>query len=390
MQEFQCPAKIVTGDGSADALGAQAQALGITRVVVVTDKVLREKTDSVSRAVASLKATGIAVEVFDDVEPDPLVGTARRSAEFARRFAPDGIIGLGGGSPLDIAKATAAILANEAPLDQMWGVGNIPKPALPMLLLPTTAGTGSEVTPNCILTDVKPDGGHMKKGIVSPHILARTAIVDPLLTVTAPPSVTAASGMDALTHAIETYVSKSAQPITLPLALEAIRLIGKYLRRAVANGSDLEARRHMANASMLAGLAFANGFLGGVHAVAMAMGGQFNVPHGVANALMLPYVMEFNEMAATEKFARIAETLGESIEGLSEREAARRAAVAVHQLVTDVGLPHVLADVRISEDRIPALAEESFGNQRLLKNNPRSATVQDLTRILESAAGLTR
>ncbi len=388
MQEFQCPAKIVTGDGAATALGAQAQSLGITRAVVVTDKILRDKTDFVTGAVASLKTAGIPAEVFDDVEPDPLVGTARRSAEFARRVAPDGIVGLGGGSPLDIAKATAAILANETPLDQMWGVGNIPKPALPMILLPTTAGTGSEVTPNCILTDVKPDGGHMKKGIVSPHILARTAIVDPLLTVTAPPAVTAASGMDALTHAIETYVSKSAQPITLPLALDAIRLIGKYLRRAVANGSDLEARRHMANASMLAGLAFANGFLGAVHAIAMAMGGQFDVPHGVANALMLPYVMEFNEMAATEKFAAIAEALGEPIHGLSEREAARRATLAVHQLVTDVGLPHILADVKIDEDRIPKLAEESFGNQRLLKNNPRSATVQDLTRILESAAGL--
>jgi alcohol dehydrogenase class IV len=146
----------------------------------------------------------------------------------------------------------------------------------------------------------------------------------------------------------------------------------------------------MANASMLAGLAFANGFLGGVHAIAMAMGGQFNVPHGVANALMLPYVMEFNEMAATEKFAKIADALGESLEGLSEREAARRATLAVHQLVTDVGLPHILADVRISEDRIPGLAEESFGNQRLLKNNPRGATVQDLTRVLEAAAGLAR
>jgi alcohol dehydrogenase class IV len=389
-QEFQCPAKIITGDGSAQSLGAQAKALGITQVVLVTDKVLHEKTEFVTTAVADLNASGVNVEVFDDVEPDPLVNTARRSAEFARRFTPNGIVGLGGGSPLDIAKATAAILANETPLEEMWGVGNVSKPALPMILLPTTAGTGSEVTPNCILTDVKPNGGHMKKGIVSPHILARTAIVDPLLTVTAPPSVTAASGMDALTHAIETYVSKSAQPITLPLALEAIRLIGKYLRRAVANGSDLEARRNMANASMLAGVAFANGFLGGVHAIAMAMGGQFNVAHGVANALMLPYVMEFNEMAATEKFANIAEALGESLEGLSEREAARRATLAVHQLVIDVGLPHVLADVKISEDRISALAEESFGNQRLLKNNPRSATVQDLTRILESAAGLTR
>ena len=390
MQQFQCPAKIVTGDGSAAVVGPEARALGMKRVVLVTDRTLREKSDSVSQVIGSLQAAGIAVQIFDDVEPDPMVGTARRSVDFARRLAPDGVIGLGGGSPLDVAKATAAVLANETPLDQMWGVDNIPAPALPMILLPTTAGTGSEVTPNCILTDVKPDGSHIKNGIVSPHILARTAIVDPLLTLTAPPSVTAAAGMDALTHAIETYVSRNAQPITMPLALEAIRLIGKYLRRAVANGSDLEARRHMANASLLAGLAFANGFLGAVHAIAMAMGGQCNVAHGIANALMLPYVMEFNEMAATEKFARIAAALGEPIEGLSEREAARRATVAVHRLVTDAGLPHVLADVKITEDRIPALAEESFGNQRLLKNNPRSATMQDLARILESAAGRTR
>ena len=387
-QEFQSPPKIITGEGSASAVGAQAVALGATRVVVVTDKVLHEKTDCVTNAMACLKTSGLAVEVFDDVEPDPLVGTAIRSADFARARNPNLVVGLGGGSALDIAKATAAILANQAPLTQMWGVGNVPMPSLPMILMPTTAGTGSEVTPNCILTDLKPGGGHMKKGIVSPHILARVAIVDPLLTVSAPPGITASAGMDALTHAIETYVSRSAQPLTMPLALEAIGLIGKYLRRAVANGSDLEARRHMANASMMAGLAFANGFLGGVHAVAMAMGGQFGVAHGVANALILPYVMEFNEMAATEKFATIAEALGEPTEGLSEREAARCAAEAVHQLVIDVGLPHVLSDVKISEGSIPALAEESFGNQRLLKNNPRTAPLQDLRRILEAACGV--
>lgn len=390
MQEFQAPPKIITGDGSAGALSTHAKALGARRVVLVTDKTLREKTNTVSHAEESLKSGGLAVAVFDDVEPDPSVATARRSAEFARDSDPHFVVGLGGGSALDIAKATAAILANETPLEQMWGVGNVPKPSLPLILLPTTAGTGSEVTPNCILTDVKPDGGHMKKGIVSPHILARIAIVDPLLTVTAPPFVTAAAGMDALTHAIETYVSRSAQPLTMPLALEAIRLIAKWLRRAVANGSDSEARRHMANASMMAGLAFANGFLGGVHAIAMAMGGQFAVPHGVANALLLPYVMEFNEMAATEQFARIAQAMGESIHGLPEREAAHRATLAVHQLVIDVGLPHVLADVKIPQDGLPALAEESFGNQRLLKNNPRTATVQDLRRILEAASGQAR
>jgi alcohol dehydrogenase class IV len=287
---------------------------------------------------------------------------------------------------MDVAKAASAILGNTVPLDQMWGVSNVPQPGIPLILLPTTAGTGSEVTPNSIMTDIKPDGSHMKKGIVSPHIQARTAIVDPLLTVTAPPGVTASTGMDALTHAIETYVSKNAQPLTTPLALEAITLIGKYLRRAVANGSDLEARRHMAYASLMAGLAFANGFLGAVHAIAMAMGGQFNVAHGVANALMLPYVMEFNEMAVTQKFAQIAHALGEPIDNLSERDAAHRAAVAVHRLVIDIGLPHQLSDVKIERDGIAALAGEAFNNQRLLKNNPRVATVKDLANILERTA----
>lgn len=389
-QEFYCPAKIITGDGSANNLIAEVRLLGGTRVVVITDKTLHDKADCVSRVIESIKAAGLAVEVFDDIEPDPAVATARHSIAFADAFKPNLLIGLGGGSVLDVTKATAAVLANAVPLDKMWGVGNVPKPSLPMILLPTTAGTGSEVTPNCILTDVKPDGGHMKKGIVSPNILARTAIVDPLLTLTAPPAVTAATGMDALTHAIETYVSRNAQPLTSPLALESIRDIGRFLRRAVANGDDLEARRHMANASMLAGLAFANGFLGGVHAIAMAMGGQFGVAHGVANALMLPYVMEFNEMAAAEKFARIAEALGEPIAGLSERNAAHVATLAVHRLVTDVGLPHTLAEVKIPPEGIPGLAQESFGNQRLLKNNPRSASMENLIHILEAASGPAR
>lgn len=387
MQAFYGPSKIITGDGCASAVGAEAAALVETKTaVIVTDRILREKTDAVTNALSSLADAGFTVEVFDDVEPDPLVSTAERCANFARSVGPKVIVGLGGGSAMDVAKATSAILGNEAPLDQMWGTGNVPKPGVPMILMPTTAGTGSEVTPNSIMTDIKPDGSHMKKGIVSPFILARTAIVDPLLTITAPPGITASTGMDALTHAIETYVSRSAQPLTKPLALEAITLIGKYLRRAVANGNDLEARRNMAYASMMAGLAFANGLLGGVHAIAMAMGGQFGVAHGIANALMLPYVMEFNEMAATAQFAQIAEALGEKLNGLSEREAAHRATLAVHRLVEDLGLPHALGDVRIPPEAIPALAEESLGNQRLLRNNPRTACLQDMAQILEKAS----
>lgn len=387
MQVFYSPPKIITGDGCAAALGDEAAALSAKRVVIVTDKVLHERTECVALALDSLQRAGVQAEVFDDVEPDPMVSTAERCAEAAGTIAPDLIVGLGGGSSMDVAKSTSAVLGNDVPLDQMWGVGNVPRRGLPMILMPTTSGTGSEVTPNSIMTDVRPDGSHMKKGIVSPLIIADTAIVDPLMTVTAPPGITASTGMDALTHAIETYVSKSAQPMTLPLALEAIARIGKYLRRAVANGEDLEARRNMAYASMMAGLAFANGLLGGVHAIAMAMGGQFGVPHGVANALMLPYVMEFNEMAATSEFARIAGVLGEQVFNLSERDAAARASVAVHRLVDDLGLPHTLGDVDIPAEAIPGLAEEGFANQRLLANNPRGATLDDIEAILTQASG---
>jgi alcohol dehydrogenase class IV len=387
MQEFMAPPRILTGDGSAEALGAEAAALGARRALLVTDRVLRERTRAVAVAEASLAAAGLAVEVFDDVEPDPMVATALRCAEAGRPFRPDVIVGLGGGSPLDVAKAAGAILGNEVPLTQMWGVRNVPRPAVPLILLPTTSGTGSEATPNSILTDVKPDGTHMKRGIVSPHILARVAIVDPRLALTAPPGITASTGMDALTHAVESYVSRNAQPLTLPMSLEAVALIGQSLRRAVADGSDLAARRHMASASLLAGLAFANGFLGGVHAIAMAMGGQHGVAHGVANALLLPYVMEFNETAVPGRFARIAAALGEPVDGLSEAEAAHRASLAVHRLVADLRLPRTLADVKIRRDAIPRLAEESFGNQRLLANNPRPATTADLAAILDRAAG---
>jgi alcohol dehydrogenase len=386
MQEFAAPPKIVTGDGCAGTLGEEAAAFGAKRALIVTDTILAEKTGSVKQARSSLESAGLTVEVFADVEPDPLIATAVRSAKFARPFWPEIVIGLGGGSPIDVAKATSVILGNETPLSEMWGVRNVPRPGPPLILLPTTAGTGSEVTPNSILTDEKPDGTHMKKGIVSPFIIARVAIVDPLLSLTAPPGVTASTGMDALTHAVESYVSVNAQPLTDPLALEAIRLVGRSLRRAVAHGSDLEARRDMANASLMAGLAFANGFLGAVHAIAMAVGGRHNVAHGIANGLLLPYVMEFNEMGATRKYAAIAAALGEPIGGLSEREAAHRASLAVYRLVADLGLPQNLAEIAVDREAIPALAEEAFRNQRLLKNNPRGATAKDIAGILERVA----
>lgn len=388
MQSFYSPAKIITGDGCASVVGAEAVALGARRVLLVTDNVIRERTENVANALSSLRNAGTDVEVFAEVEHDPLVTTALRSTEFARAYRPDVIVGLGGGSSLDIAKATAIYLTNEdTPLGEMWGLENVPKPGLPSILLPTTGGTGSEASRACVLTDVEPDGAHKKKSIFSSKVVSTVAIVDPLLTMTAPPALTAATGMDALTHAIETYVSKEAQPLTDPLALEAIRLIGKYLRRAVANGDDLEARRGMANAAFMAGLAFSNGQLGIVHAIAVVLGGQFDVPHGIANAIMLPYVMEFNEMAAVERFARVAAVLGERVEGLSKRDAAHRASLAVFRLMDDIGVPRRLEAVNVPREAIPSLADEIFRTQvRLRGVNPRATTQQDFVRILERAA----
>ena len=388
IQSFYSPAKIVMGDGCASAVGAECAALGAGRVLLVTDRVIREQTDSVESALRSLSGAGVAVEVFSDVEHDPLVATALRCTEFARTFRPDAIVGLGGGSSLDIAKATSIYLTNEAtPRGEMWGLENVPRRGLPSILMPTTGGTGSEASRACVLTDVEPDGTHKKKSIFSSKVVSTVAIVDPLLTMTSPPALTAATGMDALTHAVETYVSKEAQALTDPLALEAIRLIGKYLRRAVANGDDLEARRGMANAAFMAGLAFSNGQLGIVHAIAVVMGGQFGVPHGIANAIMLPYVMEFNEMAAAERFARIAAVLGERVEGLSQRDAAHRASEAVFRLMDDIGVPRRLEAVNVPRDAVPVLAEEVFRTQGRLRGvNPRGTTQQDFVRILERAA----
>lgn len=388
MQSFYSPAKIITGDGCASVVGAEAVALGARRVLLVTDNVIRERTENVANALSSLRSAGTDVEVFAEVEHDPLVTTALRCTEFARAYRPDVIVGLGGGSSLDIAKATAIYLTNEdTPLGEMWGLENVPKQGLPSVLLPTTGGTGSEASRACVLTDVEPDGAHKKKSIFSSKVVSTVAIVDPLLTMTAPPALTAATGMDALTHAIETYVSKEAQPLTDPLALEAIRLIGKYLRRAVGNGDDLEARRGMANAAFMAGLAFSNGQLGIVHAIAVVLGGQFDVPHGIANAIMLPYVMEFNEMAADERFARVAAVLGERVEGLSKRDAAHRASLAVFRLMDDIGVPRRLEAVNVPSEAIPTLADEIFRTQvRLRGVNPRATTQQDFVRILERAA----
>lgn len=381
---FSAPPVILSGPDCATQAGPRAKDLGAQRALLVTDGTLVE-IGLAEKVLKLLASAGLGTNLFAEVEPEPSVHTAARCGEVARQGAYDLIVGLGGGSVMDVAKAAALLMRNPAPLDSYFGVDKVPQPGLPTILMPTTSGTGSEVTPNIVLTK----GNGKKAGIVSSYAMAEAAIVDPKLVLSAPPLVTAATGVDALTHAIEAYLSTLATPLTDALALRAISLIGQHLRRAVAQGTnDLEAREGMAYGSLLAGLSFANAKLGVVHAIAMALGSQFHLAHGVANALILPYGMVFNLPATQERMAEIARALGEEIKGLPVEKAAERAVKAAEHLIEEVGLPRTLAQVGAATDEaIESVAAEAITNQRLLATNPRAASEEDLRVVLEAARG---
>jgi len=254
----------------------------------------------------------------------------------------------------------------------------VKRAGLPTILVPTTAGTGSEVTPIAILSD---DGEKLKKGIVSPYLFPRAAILDPELTLALPPAVTAATGMDALIHAVEAYTSKNASNLTDMAAIEAMSLISQNIRRAFADGSNIEARSNMLEGSMLAGVAFANAGVTAVHAFAYPIGAEFHIPHGIANSIMLIPVMEFNMMANFSKFADMAEILGGDTEGLTEREAAFEAIEVLRDLAEDLQIPSALSEFGIKESDIPGLAAGVMKVTRLLANNPRQLTLADAEAI---------
>jgi alcohol dehydrogenase class IV len=271
---------------------------------------------------------------------------------------------------------------NPGTVHDYFGVNLLRKPGIPTFLIATTAGTGAEATPNAILTDVE---ANLKKGIVSPYILPRAAVVDPLLTLSMPSRVTSFSGMDALAHAIEAYTSINATSLTDMYAQEAIALIGRSLRTAVARGQNLEARHDMAIASLYAGIALANAGVTAVHALAYPLGGEFNVPHGVANGLLLPHVMEFNVLGDIPKFAQVGELMGERVEALSLLDQAYRSVEAVKSLVRDIDMPQSLTELNIPKEAVPRMAEAAMKVTRLMNNNPRDMTAKDAENIFENA-----
>ncbi|MEW6349250.1 MAG: iron-containing alcohol dehydrogenase [Thermodesulfobacteriota bacterium] len=374
---FQTAPRIIMGPGSSDRIGDEVKRLGGKKVMIVTDTGL-VKTGICARFEDLLAKSGCSVSRFDAVEPDPSYEIASKAAQFTREAGSDLILGIGGGSSLDIAKVASILITNTEPITSYFGVDTVPRPGLTTILVPTTAGTGSEVTPIAILSDYEEK---LKKGIVSSHLFPSLALLDPELTTGLPASVTAATGMDALIHAVEAYTSKNATSFTDLLALEAVRLIFRNIRTAFADGSNLQARSGMLEGSLLAGMAFANAGVTAVHAFAYPIGAEFHIPHGVANSIMLAPVMEFNMLGNLPKFARLAEVFGENTCGLSERQAASTGVDALKTLAADLKIPGSLREFHIKEEDIPGLAQGVMKVTRLLANNPRELHIEDAEEI---------
>jgi alcohol dehydrogenase class IV len=374
---FQTTPRILMGPGALSQTAAEVQRLKSRSVLIVTDKGVIA-AGLAARLEAVLTAGDIPWARFDAVEPDPRFEIAVQAAETARRTNADLVIGLGGGSPLDIAKVCAVLATNSKPVAELFGIDMVPNAGLMTILIPTTAGTGSEVTPIAILSD---EQEKLKKGIVSPRLFPAAAILDPELTLGMPPAITAATGLDALIHAVEAFTSRNANSISDVLARQAMKLIFENLRKAYANGEDLAARANMLEGSLLAGMAFANAGVTAVHAFAYPIGAEFHIPHGVANSIMLPPVMEFNMLGNLEKFAEMAEIFGEPVQGLSLRERARRMVKAIRELVDDLQVPKHLREFGVREQHLPDLARGVMKVTRLLANNPRRITAADAEAI---------
>jgi len=352
-------------------------------ILVVTDPGLR-RLGLAEPAIASLEAAGHTVAVFDGVEADPSRETLVEAVEFGRDAGATGVLGFGGGSSLDVAKVVALLLGSGEDLDEAWGVAMAKGPRLPLVLVPTTAGTGSEVTPVSIITV----GAEEKRGVSSPVILPDIAVLDADLTTGLPVHITAATGVDAMVHSIEAYASRSANnnPLSRMLAREALRLLGANIETAVFNGKDRDARGAMLLGSMLAGQAFANSPVAAVHALAYPIGGTFHVPHGLSNALVLPHVLRFNAPDAHGLYAEIAADAFPHLARVEGSQARCDAFIeALADLSSKLGMRTRLRDVDIPEDAIGKMASDAMLQRRLLVNNPREVSERDAFNIYRAA-----
>ncbi len=378
---FQTTKSVICEPGSAARIGELAKGLGCTKVAFVTDSGILERGIAVA-AIESLHDHGIAVWLFSGVVADPPEAMVLDAVEAARAEGIDGVVSVGGGSSLDTAKLIAVLARSSQLLPEIYGVGLVRGGRLPLILAPTTAGTGSEVTPISIVTT----GEAEKKGVVSPQLLPDWAVLDASLTTGLPAPVTAATGIDAMVHAIEAYTSKIRKnPLSDCLAREALRLLGGNVRTACFDPLNVPARSDMLLGSMLAGMAFANAPVAAVHALAYPLGGHFHVPHGLSNALVLPHVLEFNMPQALDLYAELAPVIFPELGSLGPEGRARGMVDGLRRLGPELGLQDRLSQVGVSHNHLPMLAADAMKQTRLLVNNPREMTYEAALAIYTAA-----
>ena len=376
--EFALPTRIRFGEGVSLEIVDEVKSMGNKKPMIVTDKGLIA-AGVVNKITAALDRGGIVYTIFDEIEPNPRDTTVQKAYERAQADGNDSMIAIGGGSSMDTAKAVGILMANGGTVHDYEGLDMFANPICDLICIPTTCGTGSEVTFWSVITDTK---RHFKMSVGSPKCAAKLALVDPDMVAGLPPSIIAATGMDALSHAVEGYTCKLAEPITDACGIYAIKLIGDNIRAAVYTDSK-EAKGNMLLASLIAGICFGNSDIASIHCMGEALGGLYDTAHGVTMALLLPYVTEYNYVANFQKYAAIAEALGENVVGLSKRDAAAKAANALHKLCTDLCIP-TMKEIGAKQEDLDELAQRASVNVSV-DSNPRKTTKEDFFEIFKRA-----
>lgn len=377
---YEIPTAIEFGNGVIKDLAKHVKSLGGTKVLVVGDPGVVQ-AGVVDKLAKPLEDNRIPYVTFSEIEPDPAIQSVEKGLQLAREEGCDLVVGVGGGSSLDTAKAIGLMITNSGHIRDYVGIDLVPNQAAPVIAVPTTAGTGSELTIWSVLSDKE---AKAKISVGSIYNMPTLALCDPGLTTTLPPHITAATGMDALTHALESYVNKVTQPISEGMSVQSMKMIAKHLRLAVVQGENVEARSQMLLASLIAAMAFNSTRLGLAHALAIPLGAHFKIPHGVVNAILLPEVMQYNIVGNVDKFAEIASIFGERTDHLTPREAAERSVIAIRQLKKDIGITQTLSDFGLEEEHLDMIAEEAMlsGNVPV---NPVKPTLEDLKNICRAA-----
>ncbi|WP_125606380.1 iron-containing alcohol dehydrogenase [Lapidilactobacillus bayanensis] len=380
--DFLSPSVNFFGPGVIEKIGDRAKMLNMNHPLIVTDKFLESVADGpVAQTLASLNKAGVTYTIYNGVEPNPKIHNIQEAKALYLAENCDSIITVGGGSAHDTGKGTGIILTNGEDITSLAGIETLDKPLPPLMAVNTTAGTGSELTRHCVITNQET---HLKFVVVSWRNIPLVSFNDPLLMLDVPAKLTAATGMDAFVQAIEPYVSTNRNELTDGMCIQAIKLIEGSLREAVANGHNVEARTQMVEAEMLAGMAFNNADLGYVHAMAHQLGGQYDAPHGVCCALLLPIVERYNIIAAPERFAELAKIMGENTEGLSTRAAAELAIKAMRQMADDVGIPRSIKEIGAKPEDFPLMAENALKDGNAF-SNPRKGTKEELIQLFQEA-----